>query len=385
MKVTFLGTASCFPTPIRGVSSLALQLDNGEVWLFDCGEGTQIQIMKSQVKPGKITKIFITHLHGDHCFGLPGLLSTLGQIGEPDDGRVLDLYGPVGIAKMVNTFCEVSRTQFKFRLDIHELEIQKEQCSEDWDSWGSDFSAGPNEKINSTTDLIKFTPPDLESGDNGYWEVFKSCDSNYVVRAGILIHRIPCFGYVIREKKQPGNIDVEKCKGLGLSPGPMYGQLKAGKTVVVSEREIFPEMVLGPSRPGRKVAIFGDVSDASRMTKMCMNADLLIHEATMENALKEKAMEYGHSTPDMAAQFAIDCQAKRLCLFHVSPRYRPKLDISKQAKEGQTYEEMLKTFYGESAEKLKDEAVEHFEQKGYKCAVEVAEDFMTIVIPPLKG
>jgi len=381
MKVTFLGTASCFPTPARGVSCTALQLKDGQVWLFDCGEATQIQLMKSQVKVGKITKIFITHLHGDHVFGLPGLLCTLGNgfDVESESYRVVTVYGPLGIRKFVNTALELSRSPVSYRLNVVELVPVKEQLPDDWDEWNTNFEyeGDAARKVhNYEHSLVTRTP------DQPHWEVFKSTDCEYVVRAGVLKHRIPCFGYVVREKQQPGKLDMDKAKSLGLKPGPACAQLKAGQSVTLpGGTEIRPEQVVDPPVRGRKIVILGDTCDSSAMEKICADADLILHEATMENALKEKAISFGHSTPEMAAEFALKTGAQKLCLFHLSPRYRP-VNSYPPPESGQVSAADVKSLeQEETGEKLRLEAEQTIRKSGKDCPVYVAEDFMVIELP----
>jgi len=395
MKVTFLGTASCFPTPQRGVSCTAVQLKDGQVWLFDAGEGTQIQLQKSQVKPGRINKIFITHLHGDHCFGLPGLLCTLGNgtNHNPDgDQRVVTVYGPKGIRKMVNTALELSRSPLSFLLEIVELIPDPEQYPEDWGDWKTDFEyqneVAADLVMNKSSKVVSST---TDKNGNKYWEVFKREGCDHVVRAGILKHRIPCFGYVIRENNQPGPLDAKKVREKGLTPGPDYHKLKMGQDVTLPDGKtvIRASEVTGAPVPGRKVVVMGDTCDSYGMAHLCEGADLLLHEATMENALMEKAVTYGHSTPEMAARFAVKTRVKRLCLFHLSPRYRPSTtsedgDAICPPEGGQETGEKLKR---EAEQAVKDltSGTEGRRREGLrKPQVYVAEDFMVLEVPPNK-
>ena len=140
MKLVFIGTASCFPTPSRGVSCTALQFENGNVWLFDCGDGSQVQIQKSPIRMAKVTKIFITHLHGDHLFGLPGLLCTLGsQMSASDrETKVLDIYGPLGLRKFISVTLGLARSPLPYKYRIFELVPDLDQFPPDWSDWKVD-------------------------------------------------------------------------------------------------------------------------------------------------------------------------------------------------------------------------------------------------------
>jgi len=319
MKLVFLGTASCFPTPTRGVSCTALQLDDGNVWLFDCGEGSQIQLQKSIIKTGKITKIFITHLHGDHLFGLPGLLCTLGNGLDPDKAKDLEisLYGPHGIRKFVQTTLGLARSPLVFRLSVFELVPRQDMYPDDWKDWdiGHHLAESPLPQESSYS-KIEF------DSLSKCWRVVE--DSRYTVRAAALKHRIPSFGFIISEKSSPGKLNFTKLMERGVQPGPMFGKLKSGLTVkLVNGEELNPADFVGPDVPGRTVAIMGDTCDSSEIVPLAQNVDVLVHEATMENKLLEKCVEFGHSTPNMAVDVAVACKANSLVLFHLSPRYKP--------------------------------------------------------------
>jgi ribonuclease Z len=163
-------------------------------------------------------------------------------------------------------------------------------------------------------------------------------DKKFSVKAAAIKHRIPCFGFVIQENDQVGSLDVEKLKTLGLNPGPHYADLKSGKSVLTpSGVEVKPEDVTGEAKKGRKVVILGDTCDTREIAPLCNNADLVVHEATMEESLREKAIEFGHSTPTMAAEFAFNVKAKLLCLTHVSPRYKPVSEVKDSNKDSKDY------------------------------------------------
>ena len=145
-------------------------------------------------------------------------------------------------------------------------------------------------------------------------------------------HRIPCFGYVITEADKAGTLDVEKAKALGLQPGPQYAKLKSGESVIVvgTGQEIKPADVLGESKRGRKIIVLGDTCDTTEIEAFSQNADAVVHEATMEDSLRDKAVEYGHSTPSMAAEFAVKVNCRKLLLNHLSPRYKPLSEIQEE-------------------------------------------------------
>ncbi|XP_053556382.1 zinc phosphodiesterase ELAC protein 1 [Bombina bombina] len=318
MDVTFLGTGSAYPSPSRGASAVVFRTE-GECWLFDCGEGTQTQFMRSSLRAGKITKIFITHLHGDHLFGLPGLLCTVSlQLGSTPPKQPVDIYGPVGLRDFVYRSLEVSNSQLVFPYHVHELVPSQDQCPEEEFKVSSIVNKENDEAIEETGRTIY-----MDSEDRSYI-LFKS--DQFTVKAFKLFHRIPSFGFVIEERERPGKLNMEKLRALGVQPGPICGKLKNGANVLLENGlTVSPSDVLEDPLPGRKICILGDCSGivAEESVKLCYEADLLIHEATLDDEQIDKAKEHGHSTPKIAAEFAVLCKAKKLVLTHFSQRYKP--------------------------------------------------------------
>lgn len=322
MHLIFLGTASCYPTKHRGVSCTAVKFNDGDVWLFDCGEGSQVQIQKSQIHSAKVTKIFITHLHGDHLFGLPGFLCTLGTIDRKEQ-FTLEIYGPLGLRRYVRESLNLSRSPLNFQYVVHELVPKEWQYPEDLRGWKID------EEANCSLHPQEILGKKIESTGNT-WILFE--DAHGSVRAGPLVHRVPCFGFVIQEHDTPGTLNSKLLLDKGLKPGPLYGKLKKGESITLENGEIIhPSDVVGQPFRGNRVTILGDTRDSNEMIDIAMNSDVLLHEATLEDAMQEKAIENGHSTPKMAVEFAHKINAKQLILFHFSQRYRldeePSLNI----------------------------------------------------------
>lgn len=357
MDIFFLGTGSAYPTPVRGSSCLVLRND-GDCWLFDCGEGSQTQLMKSQVKPGKISKIFISHLHGDHVFGLPGLLCTLSMNNRPK--TLMEIYGPQGLRKFLRTTLELSWTLLEFEFVVHELKIldfQLSQCSKQLNInlSTSDEILHPNEQLG------KMILPD----SNQIFQLFE--DEKQIVKSVALKHTVPSFGFVIEEKTLLKKLNADILKKKNISPGPEYGKLKAGQSIVSPSGEIInPDDVL-KTVPGRKIVIGGDSCDSSELLKIGQNCDLFVHEATLSDEMKEQAEQNGHSTPSETVKLAIDMKAEHLVLTHVSQRYKPfekDLQVS-------TEEESKK----DSVIKLLDEAQQTAKEIGSKILIDMAEDF----------
>ncbi|XP_038079059.1 zinc phosphodiesterase ELAC protein 1-like isoform X2 [Patiria miniata] len=355
MDLTFLGTASCFPTPKRGVSSTVFRHD-GECWMFDCGEGTQIQLMKSKLKASHITKIFITHLHGDHLFGLPGLLCTMSQGTAEAKKNKIEIYGPWGLRKYLRVALEMSRSTFNFSYVVHELIHSPVDLPSDWTEWHPNHEADDHHH------------PQEEEGRNIEMDVDEECwllfeDKRIKVKAAPLTHRIPCFGYVIKEKTQVGKLKAGYLKERGIPPGPLYAKIKDGNNIVSPTGQVItPAEAIGPSIPGRKIVILGDTKDSSRMSRIAHDADILVHEATLNNEHVEKCLEAGHSTPAMAANFAASINAKSLVLFHVSQRFKA---LNEPTEEGEETVELL---------------VQQASEAGYTGQVVIAEDLDTITI-----
>jgi len=318
MELHFLGTGSCYPSPKRGASCIALRHENAGVWLFDCGEGTQIQLQKSEVKPGRINKIFITHLHGDHLFGLPGLMCTIGQNNLPEEKRI-DIYGPRGLGTFLRTSLSVSASQLGYSYCVHEIvESDSPSCEISLDS---DAKLHPNEI--QPPRVIKMSKPNK-------WQICES--AGLKVDAYFLEHAIFCVGYVITEDSLPGKLDPTLLRSMGIPPGPLYGKLKRGETVLLEDgRVIEPSSIVGPPRKGRVLVILGDTSNSETMLSAVKDVDVIIHETTVENELETLAVERGHSTPGMAGKFASMINAKMLIINHFSQRYKA---LDSELKEG---------------------------------------------------
>lgn len=278
MQLEFLGTGAGSPSKQRNVSSVALRLleEINQIWLFDAGEATQHQILHTTIRPRKITKIFITHLHGDHIFGLPGLLSSRSFQGGDEP---LTIYGPVGIKQFVLTSLKVSESRLSYPL--HFVEIDHDQ--------------------------VLFN-------ENGFKVTTMSLD-----------HKIACYGYRVEEADHPGELLVEKLKAANIPSGPVYGQLKAGQTVTLPDgRTIDGTEFIGQPQPGRIVAIMGDTRKTKNAELLAQDADVLVHESTFAKNEAKMARSYYHSTSLQAAEVAKQAGAKRLLLTHISARYTGK-------------------------------------------------------------
>ncbi|MCW4016582.1 MAG: ribonuclease Z [Candidatus Bathyarchaeota archaeon] len=282
MQITFLGTGGSIPTANRGLSAVAVRRKN-ELLLFDCGEGTQRQMIQSRVGFHRKAKVFVTHMHGDHVLGLPGLLQTMSLLGRTNE---LEIYGPKGIKDFVEAINKTVRFTLTFSLQVFEVD------------------AG----------LV--------------------CDEKeYQVTAVQSGHMDPSLSYALTEKPRPGRFHKEKAKKLRVPEGPLWSKLQSGKAIKLADgTTVEPEMVLGESRHGRKIVYTGDTGPSENLVKLAENADLLIHEATFEDAMKERAIEDGHSTPSIAAQTAKQAAVKKLVLTHISARYNDANLLLQQAK-----------------------------------------------------
>ena len=323
VSFTFLGTASAIPTLRRNVTSSVLRAD-GEAFVFDAGEGTQHQLLRAQtVRQGKIKRIFITHMHGDHVFGLPGLVTGLCGVkkdmardrilagkGPDGDEEKLRIYGPRGVREFLATALRLSRMKIPRDFVVHELCETREEAL----SSGMPLHDASDEHSGHTV-----VAPDEE----GTWNLVDN--GAYSVRAGAITHTVPCWGYVWEEASQPGALDVVKLMATSLGSrrvGPWLAELKSGKIVDGVRRED----VCGPPLKGRKVAILGDTCDGRGVAHLAQGCNLLIHEATMTDAMRRKAVQRGHSTAAMAGTFARLIKARELAVTHFGGEISANVD-----------------------------------------------------------
>ncbi len=285
MQVTFLGTSSGVPTRARNVSAVALRLpQRSELWLFDCGEGTQHQFLRSDLRLSQLRRVFVTHMHGDHVFGLPGLLASLGLAGS---SAGVDLYGPDPLEAYLQGVLRTSSTRIGYPLAVHRV----------------------REAAENGTVLLE--------------------DDDIIVRTTPLTHRVPAYAYRIEQKPRPGRFDVDQARALAIPPGPIYAALKRGETVSLDDgRRIDGRQLCGPTRPGVSVVYCTDTVFCEAAVALAQGADLLIHEATFSHGEAEMAFQRQHSTSTMAAQTAAEAGVQQLVLTHLSPRYAPGNAIS---------------------------------------------------------
>ena len=281
IRVIFLGTSASTPTKNRSLPCIMLMRE-GEQLLFDCGEGSQRQMIKAGIGLRKRLKIFITHMHADHVLGLAGILMTLSLTGRQDP---LEIFGPPGIEDLVHDLRKLFNFTPQFDLVINRV-----------------------------------VPGTIYRGKGFRIEAFE------------VKHTVESYGYALIEDQRPGKFDPKKAEELGVPKGPLWKALQEGKTIVVNGRKIKPEDVLGPPRRGLKIVYTGDTAPIQSVVEVSREADLLIHEATFDDSLEDLAKEELHSTASQAAKVALEARAKRLVLTHISPRYEDASILLQQAK-----------------------------------------------------
>lgn len=269
IRITFLGTSASRPTVGRNVSGIAVQRE-GDLMLWDCGEGTQRQMMRYGTGFG-LSAIFITHMHADHYLGLIGLSRTLALQGRDEP---LDLYGPPGSRKILHDALHLGVARIGFPVRIHEV--------------------GP--------------------GDG-------AARDGYDVEAFPVRHGLPAVGYVLREHDRPGRFDVGRARALGIPEGPVYGRLHRGEAVRVGDRVIDPKELVGPPRPGRRIVYTGDTLPLRTTAQVAWRCDALIHDATFGQDDADRARDTFHSTAREAAEVAREAEARRLFMTHLSARH----------------------------------------------------------------
>lgn len=295
LEVILLGTSSATPTLRRGLSSVVI-LRDGEVILLDCGEGTQARLLKAGMKRRKFHRILISHLHGDHVFGLGGLLYSLNL---SDRTEPLDIHGPAGLKRLVDFFLSFPRpARFSYPIRVFEL------------------------------------PPDFTG------TVVE--ESGYRILARPLVHTVPTLGYRFEERDRPGRFDSDEADRLGVPFGPERGVLQHGGTVTLpGGRVVRPSDLVGPPRRGRVIAYCTDTAFCAAARQLAGGADVLIHEATYGDDLAEMARDRGHSTIRQAATVARDAGARLFIATHFSTRYENEVLAALEAEGREVFADLI--------------------------------------------
>ncbi len=283
LHVVFLGTAGSLPTPERNPSAILVNRE-GEMMLFDCGEGTQRQMMRARTGMMRLNYIFLTHLHADHILGVPGLLETMAFQGREEP---LTIAGPIHTIDLVEKFSSICYFSRDFEVRAMDLE-----------------------------------PGDVIRMDG------------YQVEAVETRHSVPSLGYCLKEDERLGRFNREAAVAMGIPSGPLFGKLQHGQTVEIDGRIIRPEQVMGPARPGRKIVYTGDTRPCISVETASRGADMLIHDGALGNDMASWAKETKHSTAGEAAEVARRAGVRQLVITHVSSRYSE--DISPLLKDARS-------------------------------------------------
>ncbi len=281
MNLTFLGTGGGLPSPQRGVSAIALQYGR-DILLFDCGEGTQRQFMNASLSFMKISSIFITHLHGDHVLGIPGLIQSMNLSGRTEP---LSVFGPSGTVDLLKASLSLGYFNPDYEINAYELR--------------------PGDSVEVSGLTIKAIEAD---------------------------HTVPAISFIIQEPQRAGKFSKSAAKELGIPEGPLYGKLQSGESIVVNGITIESSMVMGPPRKGRKLAYSGDTRPTNLFAEEAKDCDVMIHEATVMVDLADRGLEFGHSSAAAAAEIAKKAGAKKLILTHFSNRYEDLGEIESEAR-----------------------------------------------------
>lgn len=313
MRLTFLGTGAGQPSRRRNVAATALRFDHGPWWLVDCGEATQHRVQAAGLRAIRCDRILVTHLHGDHCWGLPGMLMAIAIAGRREP---VQLAGPRGLARLLDGAFAPSATALPYPLDLHELD-------EGW------------------TGALPPPPADPRA---------------WTARPIPIRHRVPCVAWLCEEPPRPGRMRPERALAAGLTDPRLLGRLQRGESIVLpGGRTLAPAEVLDPPPPPRRVLVCGDTDDADACLDPARGVDVVVREATFDEARTDQARQWGHSTAAMTGRFAAALAARRLVITHLGGRHGD----------------------GDGPEELRREAAA-------ACPgipVEVAEDLLTIALP----
>ncbi|MDR0378162.1 MAG: ribonuclease Z, partial [Spirochaetaceae bacterium] len=272
LEAFILGCGGMMPLPNRFLTSVLLRRE-GELFLFDGGEGTQVSLRRLNLRWKKITAIFVSHTHADHVTGIPGLLMLSSQV---DRSEPLYIFGPPRLAEYIETSRRVLDMYINYEIVVKEL----------------------------------FGPGIVYRGEG------------FHIRAFPLRHTKPCLGYTLEEEMRPGEFHPEKAEALGVPRGPLWAKLQGGELVQAADgRDVHPDEVLGPARLGRKFSFVTDTLAFPEIAGNVVESDLLVCEGMFERALEESAREKKHMTAEQAARIALAARVKKLALIHYSPRY----------------------------------------------------------------